>query len=125
MSELVDAQAALAAAEIAPSPAQRFVEAQLAAVRAAAAVVTVRGRRRTDRTRDIWLLVSDLAPELQEWAAFFAATQAKRRAIGAGAVAVVTARDADDLTRSAAEFVALVGRWLARHRAEDQEAQAG
>ena len=49
-----------------------------------------------------------VAPELRDWAAFFAAGAAKRAAAEAGIPRVVTAREADDLMRSAEQFIAVV-----------------
>ena len=42
-----------------------------------------RGQR--SRPRNAWRMVADVAPELGEWAGFFAATEAKRDAVRAGA----------------------------------------
>ena len=55
-------------------------------------------------------MLADVAPELAEWAAFFAATESKRDAIRAGATSVVSAREADDLVRDAKAFLRLVER---------------
>jgi hypothetical protein len=56
----------------------------------------------------VWTLVVMVAPELRDWAAFFAAGAAKRAAAEAGIPRVVTAREADDLMRSAEQFIAVV-----------------
>lgn len=53
--------------------------------------------------------MSRVAPEFDEWAAFFAAGSAKRQAVQAGLPAGVTAREADDLVRQVAVFLSLVG----------------
>jgi hypothetical protein len=45
---------------------------------------------------------------LSEWAAFFAAGASKRAAAEAGIPRAVTAREADDLTRAASQFVEMV-----------------
>jgi hypothetical protein len=55
-------------------------------------------------------MLAEVAPELAEWAAFFAATEAKRDAIRAGATTIVSAREADDLVRDARAFLRLVER---------------
>ncbi len=55
-------------------------------------------------------MLADVAPEFAEWAAFFAATQAKREAVRAGATTIVSAREADDLLRDAQCFLAMVER---------------
>jgi hypothetical protein len=55
-------------------------------------------------------MLAEVAPELAEWAAFFAATEGKRDAIRAGATSIVSAREADDMVRDAAAFLRLVER---------------
>jgi hypothetical protein len=54
------------------------------------------------------VLLSTVAPELGEWAAYFAAGADKRAAALAGMRSAVTAREADDLLRDATTFLALV-----------------
>jgi hypothetical protein len=49
-----------------------------------------------------------VAPELGEWAAFFAAGAAKRAAAEAGISRVVTTREADDMVRDVERFLAVV-----------------
>ena len=51
-------------------------------------------------------MLPEVAPELGEWAAFFGALQLKRQAVQAGASALVTEREADDLVRDAQAFAA-------------------
>lgn len=104
---------ALAAAEEAPRPAEKFVAAHLAALRVAAVALAGRPRRRGALRRDgaprsIWRVLPEVAPELGEWAAYFGALQLKKQAVQAGAVALVTAREADDLVRDARAFRDLV-----------------
>ena len=99
----------LMAARRATSPGDRYVTAHLAALRAAAAVLAVRGRpRRPGGTLNVWQVLPRVAPELGEWAAFFAAGAARRAAVEAGRADVVTAREADDLLRDAETFLHLV-----------------
>lgn len=113
-ADLQRAHAALLEAELAEHPSERYLAAHLAALRVAAIVLTVRGGRSpgrpAGRPRNAWLLVADVAPELAEWAAFFATTEAKRDAVRSGARALVTAREADDLIRDARAFLSLVER---------------
>jgi hypothetical protein len=115
------ARAALAAASLAQQPQQRYVDAHIAALRAAAAVLATRTRpvRATTGPRSAWALLGRVAPELGEWAAFFAAGTSRRQAaeLGAlrGAGQVVTTREADDLLRDAQTFLALVETTLGRH----------
>lgn len=89
----------------------RYATAHLAALRAAAAVLAARARPvpgRRGRVTSVWALLVMVAPELDEWAAFFAVGAAKRAAAEAGIPRVVSAREADDLLRAAEQFVALV-----------------
>ena len=89
----------------------RYAAAHLAALRAAAAVLASRARpapMRRNRVTSVWTLLVMVAPEFEEWAAFFAAGAAKRAAAEAGIPRVVSAREADDLLRAAEQFVAVV-----------------
>lgn len=100
---LDDVGAALAAAEDAAGPAARYLAAHRAALRVAAGVLAARRPRLRER-RNIWAVVAQVAPELGEWADYFAMLQLKVQAVEAGAVGVVTAREADDLMRDAQAF---------------------
>ncbi len=89
---------------------QRYATAHLGALRAAAAVLAARtrpegGRR---RPRSAWVLLGQVAPELGEWATFFAAGAAKRAAAEAGLSHAVTDREADDLVRDVGAFLIVV-----------------
>lgn len=90
----------------------RYACAHVAALRAAAALLAARaheapdGRRR--RQQNAWVLLAKVAPELSEWAAFFASGAAKRAAAEAGSRRAVTQREADDLVRDADRFLAVV-----------------
>ncbi len=109
------ARAALVGAELADSPAERYLQAQLAALRVAATILAARARAASGgRLRNVWQVVGEVAPEFSEWAGFFAATQGKREAVAAGAIAIVTVREADDLVRDAQAFHDAVARRLAR-----------
>ena len=94
-------------------PAERYALSHLAALRAAAAVLACRAQPvgspsgRRSRPRPVWSLLVQVAPELTEWAGFFAAGAAKRAAAEAGLPGVVTPREADDLLRDAGAFLAL------------------
>lgn len=106
------AQRGIAEAAQASRPTERYATAHLAALRAAAAVLAARaapsdaGTRR--RPRSVWTLLPQVAPELGEWAAFFAAGAGKRAAAEAGLSRAVTPRESDDLLRDAETFLALV-----------------
>lgn len=105
------ARLALAEADLAAEPGERYVAAHLAALRAAAAVLAERTPPSTSRPRrptSAWTLLAKVAPELSEWAAFFAAGADRRAAAQAGARGAVTQRQADDLMRDATEFVGIV-----------------
>ncbi|GAA1234721.1 SAV_6107 family HEPN domain-containing protein [Oryzihumus leptocrescens] len=87
---------------------ERYVDAHLAALRAAAALLAARSRpTRRSRPRSVWEVLPEVAPELTEWAVFFAASARRRAAIERGAVALPT-READDLLRQAEVFLGLV-----------------
>ena len=91
------------------SPGERYVTAHLAALRAAAAVLAVRSRPGgRGGPRSVWEVMPRIAPELGEWAAFFASTASRRAAIEAGRTDVVSPREADDLLRDAEAFHHLV-----------------
>ena len=104
-------------------PGRRYALAHLAALRAAAAVLSCRatpsGPQR-GRPKSAWVLLSAVAPELSEWAAFFATGARKRAAAEAGIAGVVTPREADDLLRDAQSFLAVVETTLIGRRATSQ-----
>lgn len=107
---LASARRSLAEASIAATAPERYAAAHLAALRGAAAVLADRGRpsgSRRARVLSVWALLPQVAPELGEWAAFFAAGARKRAAAEAG-LDVVTHREADDLVRDADAFLARV-----------------
>ncbi|MCW0213248.1 MAG: SAV_6107 family HEPN domain-containing protein, partial [Pseudonocardia sp.] len=93
-----------------PEPLRRYPAAYLAALRAGAAVLAVRARPKPRRgaSRSVWQLLGEVAPELGEWAAFFAACSDTRAAAEAGIERLVSRRDADDLLRQAEQFVGIV-----------------
>ena len=89
----------------------RYARAHVAALRAAAALLAARARPATTRRRqqrNAWVLLAEVAPELEEWARFFAAGAAKRAAAEAGSTRAVSAREADDLVRDADRFLGVV-----------------
>jgi hypothetical protein len=90
---------------------QRYALAHVAALRATAALLAARARPTTvqrRRQKNAWVLLTEVAPELAEWASFFSAGAAKRAAAEAGSRRAVTEREADDLVRDADRFLALV-----------------
>jgi SAV_6107-like HEPN len=91
-------------------PRERYATAHLGALRAAAAVLAARTRPEGGgrRPRSAWVLLEQVAPELGEWAIFFAAGAAKRAAAEAGLSHAVTEREADDLVRDVGSFLTVV-----------------
>jgi hypothetical protein len=109
LSLLAAAWATLAEAAAEPDPGRRYAAAHLAALRAAAAVLAARARPQPrHRPTSAWSLLSAIAPEFAEWAAFFAAGAGKRAAAEAGLSRAVTAREADDLVRDVETFIGVV-----------------
>lgn len=110
-SYLARAAESLAEAIGASDAAARYAFAHVSALRATAALLAARatpapGRRRPQK--NAWVLLAEVAPELAEWATFFAAGASKRAAAEAGSVRAVTEREADDLVRDADRFLAVV-----------------
>lgn len=104
------ARLCLAEAASATHATDRYALAHLGALRAAAAVLaacaTPGARRGTPRSA--WDLLSELAPELQEWATHFAQGASRRAAAEAGLSTAVSTRQADDLLRDSDAFLGLV-----------------
>jgi len=99
-------------------PLERYAAAHLAALRASAAVLAVRGRpeenpRRRQRIRSAWEVLPEVAPELAEWSLYYAEGAPKRAAAEAGITSAATMRDADDLIRNTALFLRTVQRLVA------------
>jgi hypothetical protein len=109
---LTEAEQGLVDAEQEVDPGRRFAKAYLCALRAAAAMLALRGRPHRGRSRptSVWTLLSSVAPELREWAAFFAAGSATRASVQAGITRAVSPRSADDLVRQTGQFIELVRR---------------
>jgi hypothetical protein len=108
---LVAARTALAEAAAASDSGERYAAAHLAALRGAAVVLADRTRPADPRIRrptSAWALLTGVAPELGEWAAYFASGATKRAAAEAGIRSAVTAREADDLMRDTTIFLQLV-----------------
>jgi SAV_6107-like HEPN len=94
------------------SPPERYAHAHVSALRATAALLAARAQpvppSRRARQKNAWVLLAEVAPELAEWAGFFAAGAGKRAAAESGSRRAVTEREADDLVRDADQFLALV-----------------
>lgn len=108
---LIFARQGLAEAADEPHDGLRYAAAHLAALRAAAAVLAIRARpaeKRRNQITNVWQLLIQVAPELREWAEFFAATARKRTMAQMGVAQVVTASEADELSQDADHFVSVV-----------------
>ena len=90
-------------AVVADWPATFIFDASTGETCTATAVGPHRGR-----PKSAWVLLTQVAPELTEWAQFFAAGAQKRAAAEAGLAGVVTPREADDLLRDAQSFLSVV-----------------
>ncbi|WP_432559181.1 SAV_6107 family HEPN domain-containing protein [Granulicoccus sp. GXG6511] len=106
--ELARARATVVRAELTDRPAERYLTALLAVGQVAAVIIGARLDRAKPQRRNLWQVVVEIAPELGEWAAYFHALQGKRDAVRAGAISLVTSREADDLVRDAHAFADLV-----------------
>ena len=110
-SYLSRAATSLQEAITAPDVPTRYACAHVAALRAAAALLAARAKPAAPKRRqqrNAWVLLAEVAPELEEWARFFAAGAAKRAAAEAGSTRAVTEREADDLIRDADRFLGVV-----------------
>jgi SAV_6107-like HEPN len=109
---LLRSASSLAEAMEADDVATRYACAHVSALQTAAALLAARSmpthaaRRRPQR--NAWVLLTEVAPELAEWAAFFSAGAGKRAAAEAGSTRAVTAAEADQLVRDADRFLAVV-----------------
>ncbi|OIV36412.1 hypothetical protein BIV57_16460 [Mangrovactinospora gilvigrisea] len=117
--------------EAGATPNERFVAAHLAALRTAAAVLAVRVRpdtvseRRRRKIRPAWEVLPEVAPELAEWAAYFAAGARRRALAEAGVRDAVAQREADDQVRDAKRFLRIVTRLLMLQPTLPEEGSAG
>ncbi|MEC3993540.1 SAV_6107 family HEPN domain-containing protein [Actinacidiphila sp. DG2A-62] len=126
---LTQAHVGLEEAALLQAPHERYAAAHLAALRTAAAVLAVRGRpeqtaRRRRRIRTAWEVLPEVAPELAEWSALFAAGAERRARAEAGIAGAATARDADDLVRDCGMFLRLVERMLLLRPAFEEDGPA-
>jgi hypothetical protein len=86
---------------------ERYRDAHLGALRAAAALVAARTvPSPRSRPRSVWQVLPGVAPELGGWVAFFAACSAHRSVIDRGGH--ISARESDDLLRQAEMFLEIV-----------------
>ena len=103
---LQSARTELDGAELASHPNQRYAAAYRATLKVAAEVIGIcRPQLDSTRPRNVWDLVSQLAPELAEWARHFALVTRRLPLVDTGRVRV-SVREADDLLRDAEAFLA-------------------
>lgn len=113
LTALTRAREALTEAAMSAEPTRRYAAAHVAALRATAALLSVRTRpSRRGAQRNAWTLLAQVAPEMGEWASFFSAGAGKRAAAEAGLDRQVSTRDADDLVRDVERYLFLVQRAL-------------
>ncbi|MEO9151850.1 MAG: SAV_6107 family HEPN domain-containing protein [Lapillicoccus sp.] len=97
--------------------AERYLESHLGALRAAAALLAVRSTATgRSRPRSVWDVLPVVAPELSEWATFFAGSARRRVVIQRGGAP--SPREADDLLRQAEVFLEIVQDLIGVPRAE-------
>jgi hypothetical protein len=102
---LARADAEIIAANLAADPAERFVHAHLGALRAAAAVVALRGRPSARaRARSVWDLLAVVEPGLAAWSVYFAGGARIRAAVDAGRFDAVDPRRAEEIMVCAEDF---------------------
>ncbi|MFE1267539.1 SAV_6107 family HEPN domain-containing protein [Streptomyces sp. NPDC058758] len=116
---LTKAKEGLGQASSLEDPNGQFAAAHLAALRAAAAVISVRAssgeaanENRRRGVRSAWDLLPEVAPELKEWSELFAASAHLRARAEAGIQGAVTRLQANDMKRDAEHFVRLAERLL-------------
>ncbi|MGW7276626.1 SAV_6107 family HEPN domain-containing protein [Streptomyces sp. NPDC054864] len=132
MELLAHARAGLDEASVLESANERFATAHLAALWTAAAVLAARGGpreeapgvRRRSRIRSAWEVLPEVAPELTEWCALFAAKASARARAEAGIEGAASMRDAEDLIRDAAMFLRLAERMLLRDADQQRRSSA-
>lgn len=106
---LARADGELVAAALSGPPWERYLHAHLAALRAAAAVLAVRGTPRgRGAPRDVWGLAERVAPELAGWWSYFASGARLRLAIEAGRTDRVGPQRADEAVGCAERAVEAV-----------------
>ncbi|SFE89250.1 hypothetical protein SAMN04488035_0947 [Flavimobilis marinus] len=99
------ADAEILAAQLSTSPADTFLHAHFAALRAAGAVLEASGRARPrGRARNAWDLLSQFVPEFASWAGYFADGARLRSAVEAGRGDDVSAERAEAALAAAEDF---------------------
>lgn len=99
------ADAELAQAHAASRPDDRFRHAHLAAIRAAAAVLALRGRPSPrSGARTVWEMLVRVEPDLAPWSGYFASGAGLRAAVDSGRTGEVDGSRADEITACAEDF---------------------
>jgi phosphoribosylcarboxyaminoimidazole (NCAIR) mutase len=107
-------QARAGIAEPLELPAARHAAAHLAALRAASAALAVCATPvRAKRITNVWALLAMAAPELGDWAGYFANGQARRASDPRVSAAVITDVEADAITEEAGRWIAVVDEFVA------------
>jgi hypothetical protein len=123
---LTRADAELVAAQLCTAAGDRFVHAHLAGLRAAAAVLAVRGRPTGRRgAGTAWQMLAAVAPEMQAWAVYFGGGAALRRAVEAGRSDAVDATRAEEVLCAAEDFLDQVRSLLDPPASERSAGRAG
>lgn len=104
---LAQGRRVLAEARAEREAGERFRLAHLAALRCTAALLAERARPGAARRgpTNAWVLLAAVAPELADWASYFAAGAPQRAAVEAGSISAVSEREADDLVRAVEQFL--------------------
>ncbi len=104
-SLLARCDAELLAAQFSSDPADRFIHAHYAALRAAGAVLEARGKSRVrGQSRNVWQLLARHVPDLASWSDIFAASARFRSALDSGRFDLVDDVRADQLLVAAEDF---------------------
>lgn len=109
-SGLIDrAREGLEFALTAPTDTDRYCQAHIAALRAGAALLAVRGQwpKMRGAPRSVWEHLPDAYPELGEWATYFARTGRRRLELERGGGKALEPGEGSAVLASAREFVAL------------------
>lgn len=113
---LARAHAELDGAQSAPEPREQFLHAHMAALRAAAAVVSVvprdRAPRRRGTPRSVWVQLEEAGPQWQEWARYYTASAHTRAALESGQLREIESAQAQEAIDTAGRFIQGVGRFL-------------
>lgn len=97
--------AELVAGQFSSDPADRFLHAHFAALRAAGAVLESRGKTRVrGQSANVWQLLARHLPELAQWADTFAQSARFRVALESGRFDLVDDARADRLLTAAEDF---------------------